>query len=43
MDLEFIYAASSGVARPRDHFVWVPEDHAALIQDLASAIADGWG
>ena len=43
MDLEFTDAVFEWRGPAPYHFVWVPEDDAALIQDLASAITYGWG
>ena len=43
MDLEFTDAVFEWRGPAPYHFVWVPEDDAALIQELASAITYGWG
>jgi hypothetical protein len=43
MELEFTDAVFEWRGPAPYHFVWVPEDDAAVIQDVASAITYGWG
>ena len=43
MELEFTDAVIEWRGPAPYHFVWVPEDDAAAIQDVAAAITYGWG
>ena len=43
MELEFTDAVFEWRGPAPYHFVWVPEDDAAEIQDVAAAITYGWG
>ena len=43
MDLEFTGDIWSWRGPAPYHFVWVPDDDAALIQDMAAALTYGWG
>ena len=43
MDLEFDDAVFEWRGPAPYHFVWVPADDAAVIQDVAAAITYGWG
>jgi len=43
MELEFADAVFEWRGPAPYHFVWVPEDDAAEIQDVAAAITYGWG
>ena len=43
MELEFTDAVFEWRGPAPYHFVWVPEDDAAVIQDVAAAITYGWG
>jgi hypothetical protein len=43
MELEFTEAVFEWRGPAPYHFVWVPEDDAEEIQDVAAAITYGWG
>ena len=43
MELEFADAVFEWRGPAPYHFVWVPEDDAAVISDVASALTYGWG
>jgi hypothetical protein len=43
VELEFADAVFEWRGPAPYHFVWVPEDDAAVIQEVASAITYGWG
>ena len=43
MELEFTDAVFEWRGPAPYHFVWVPEDDALVIQDVAAAITYGWG
>jgi hypothetical protein len=43
MDLEFTETVFEWRGPAPYHFVWVPEDDASVIQDVAAAITYGWG
>ena len=43
MELEFTDAVFEWRGPAPYHFVWVPEDDAAVISDVASALTYGWG
>jgi hypothetical protein len=43
MELEFTDSVFEWRGPAPYHFVWVPEDDALVIQDVAAAITYGWG
>jgi len=43
MDLEFTDAVFEWRGPAPYHFVWVPEEDAVVIQDVAAAVTYGWG
>jgi len=43
MELEFADAVFEWRGPAPYHFVWVPDDEAALIQELAAGLTYGWG
>jgi len=43
MELEFAGDVWSWRGPAPHHFVWVPEDDAAQIEDVAAAVTYGWG
>jgi hypothetical protein len=43
MELEFTDAVFEWRGPAPYHFIWVPEDDALVIQDVAAAVTYGWG
>jgi len=43
MDIEFTDAVFEWRGPAPYHFVWVPEEDAVVIQDVAAAVTYGWG